>query len=190
MKSAQRFLLAVIVLLFARPAAATIGYHISLKNPEQHEFHVSMQIPTSELRSRSRCRYPGVERLIPGPRFCLSRPRRARNRIVRAVKTASHRKNSTNKPGKFLCRRPRVAASHKCQLHHRMGRSRPLQFATRRSSRLREFRRSADVHPHATRRRHHRPIRRRSRQAGAAVAELPARLHAELIRSRKLRQTG
>jgi predicted metalloprotease with PDZ domain len=48
MKWALRFSVAVIVLLFARPAAATIGYHISLKNPEQHEFHVSIQIPASE----------------------------------------------------------------------------------------------------------------------------------------------
>jgi predicted metalloprotease with PDZ domain len=48
MNSALRFVVAVMVLLFARPAAATIGYHISLKNPEQHEFHVSMQVPASE----------------------------------------------------------------------------------------------------------------------------------------------
>ena len=48
MKSGLRFVVAVIVLLFARPAAATIGYHISLKNPEQHEFHVSMHVPASE----------------------------------------------------------------------------------------------------------------------------------------------
>ncbi|MGA8983320.1 MAG: PDZ domain-containing protein [Candidatus Acidiferrales bacterium] len=48
MKAAQRFLLVVVVLLFARPAAATIAYHISLKNPDQHEFHVSMQTPTSD----------------------------------------------------------------------------------------------------------------------------------------------
>jgi predicted metalloprotease with PDZ domain len=45
MKSARRIVLAVILLFFARPAAATIGYHISLKNPEQHLFHVSMEIP-------------------------------------------------------------------------------------------------------------------------------------------------
>jgi predicted metalloprotease with PDZ domain len=45
MKSAQRIVLAVTLLFFARPAAATIGYHISLKNPEQHLFHVSMEIP-------------------------------------------------------------------------------------------------------------------------------------------------
>jgi len=48
MKSALRFVVAVMVLLFARPAAATIGYHISLKNPERHAFHVSMQVPASE----------------------------------------------------------------------------------------------------------------------------------------------
>ncbi|MGA8409651.1 MAG: PDZ domain-containing protein [Candidatus Acidiferrales bacterium] len=47
MKAAQRFVLTFVLLLFARPAAATIGYHISLKNPEQHEFQVSMQIPVS-----------------------------------------------------------------------------------------------------------------------------------------------
>jgi predicted metalloprotease with PDZ domain len=45
MKSAQRIVLAVVLLFFARPAAATIGYHISLKSPEQHLFHVSMDIP-------------------------------------------------------------------------------------------------------------------------------------------------
>src|SRR5271170_7176992 len=45
MKSARRIVLAFTLLFFARPAAATIGYHISLKNPEQHIFHVSMQIP-------------------------------------------------------------------------------------------------------------------------------------------------
>src|ERR1700740_11906 len=48
MKSALRFIVAVIVLLSARPAAATIGYHISLKNPEAHQFQVSMQVPASE----------------------------------------------------------------------------------------------------------------------------------------------
>jgi predicted metalloprotease with PDZ domain len=48
MKAAQGIVIAVMVLLFARPAAATIGYHISLKNPEQHEFQVSMHVPTSE----------------------------------------------------------------------------------------------------------------------------------------------
>ncbi len=48
MKVAQRIVMAVSVLLFARPAAATIGYHISLKNPEQHKFQVSMQIPAGE----------------------------------------------------------------------------------------------------------------------------------------------
>jgi predicted metalloprotease with PDZ domain len=45
MKSARRIVLAVTLLFFARPAAATIGYHISLKNPGQHLFHVSMKIP-------------------------------------------------------------------------------------------------------------------------------------------------
>jgi predicted metalloprotease with PDZ domain len=45
MKSAQRIVLALTLLFFARPAAATIGYHISLKNPEQHLFHVSVEIP-------------------------------------------------------------------------------------------------------------------------------------------------
>jgi predicted metalloprotease with PDZ domain len=48
MKSALRLVVAVMILLFARPAAATIEYHISLKNPEQHEFHVSMQVSASE----------------------------------------------------------------------------------------------------------------------------------------------
>lgn len=47
MKSAQRIVLAVTLLFFARPAAATISYHISLKNPEQHLFHVRMQIPAA-----------------------------------------------------------------------------------------------------------------------------------------------
>jgi predicted metalloprotease with PDZ domain len=45
MKSAQRIVLAVTLLVFAQPAAATIGYHISVKNPAQHLFHVSMEIP-------------------------------------------------------------------------------------------------------------------------------------------------
>src|SRR5271163_75029 len=45
MKSARRIVLAITLLFFARPASATIGYHISLKNPEQHLFHVEMQIP-------------------------------------------------------------------------------------------------------------------------------------------------
>jgi predicted metalloprotease with PDZ domain len=47
MKSAQRIVLAITLLVFARPAAATISYHISLKNPEQHLFHVKMQIPAA-----------------------------------------------------------------------------------------------------------------------------------------------
>jgi predicted metalloprotease with PDZ domain len=47
MKSARRIVLAVVLLSFARPAAATIGYHISLKNPEQHLFHVSVEIPAA-----------------------------------------------------------------------------------------------------------------------------------------------
>ena len=38
--------LAALVFVFsARPAAATIDYRVSLKNPEQHVFHVSMQVP-------------------------------------------------------------------------------------------------------------------------------------------------
>jgi predicted metalloprotease with PDZ domain len=45
MNSAQRIVLAATLLFFARPAGANIGYHISLKNPEQHLFHVSMEIP-------------------------------------------------------------------------------------------------------------------------------------------------
>jgi predicted metalloprotease with PDZ domain len=45
MKSAPRIVLGIVLLFFARPASATIGYHISLKNPEQHLFHVSMEIP-------------------------------------------------------------------------------------------------------------------------------------------------
>ena len=48
MKSARRIVLAVMILSFARPASATIGYHISLKNPEQHLFHVKMQIPAPD----------------------------------------------------------------------------------------------------------------------------------------------
>jgi predicted metalloprotease with PDZ domain len=44
MKSARRIVLAIVLLFCARPASATIGYHISLKNPEQHVFHVSMEI--------------------------------------------------------------------------------------------------------------------------------------------------
>jgi len=35
----------LVFLLGARPAAGTIGYKISLKNPEQHVFQVSMTIP-------------------------------------------------------------------------------------------------------------------------------------------------
>ena len=46
------------MLLFARPAAATIRYHISLKNPEQHSFHVSMQIPAGETDRDSSLRIP------------------------------------------------------------------------------------------------------------------------------------
>jgi predicted metalloprotease with PDZ domain len=45
MKSARRIVLGIVLLFFARPASATIGYHISLKNPEQHLFHVSVEIP-------------------------------------------------------------------------------------------------------------------------------------------------
>jgi predicted metalloprotease with PDZ domain len=47
MKSARWIVLAIVLLFFARPAAATIGYHISLKDPEQHLFHVSMEIPAA-----------------------------------------------------------------------------------------------------------------------------------------------
>ena len=47
MNSAQRIALAVTLLFFARPASATISYRISLKNPEQHLFHVNMQIPAA-----------------------------------------------------------------------------------------------------------------------------------------------
>jgi predicted metalloprotease with PDZ domain len=47
MKSGRRIALAVTILMFARPATAAIGYHISLKDPEQHLFHVKMQIPAA-----------------------------------------------------------------------------------------------------------------------------------------------
>jgi predicted metalloprotease with PDZ domain len=47
MKSARRIVLAIVLLFCARPASATIAYHISLKNPEQHVFHVSMEIPAA-----------------------------------------------------------------------------------------------------------------------------------------------
>jgi predicted metalloprotease with PDZ domain len=47
MKSAQRIVLTVALLFFGRPASATIGYHISLKNPEQHLFHVELRIPVA-----------------------------------------------------------------------------------------------------------------------------------------------
>jgi predicted metalloprotease with PDZ domain len=47
MNSARRFVLAVTLLFCARPASATISYRISLKNPEQHIFHVEMQIPAA-----------------------------------------------------------------------------------------------------------------------------------------------
>jgi predicted metalloprotease with PDZ domain len=47
MNSARRIVVALTLLFFARPASATIGYHISLKNPEQHLFHVKMQIPAA-----------------------------------------------------------------------------------------------------------------------------------------------
>jgi predicted metalloprotease with PDZ domain len=47
MTSAHRMVLVVTLLFVARPASATIGYHISLKNPEQHLFHVEMQIPVA-----------------------------------------------------------------------------------------------------------------------------------------------
>ncbi len=46
MKSAQRIVLVAALLFLARPAGANISYHISLKNPEQHLFHVSMEIST------------------------------------------------------------------------------------------------------------------------------------------------
>ncbi|MGA3299580.1 MAG: PDZ domain-containing protein [Candidatus Acidiferrales bacterium] len=44
----ELFLAAIAVVVFVlapRPAAATIKYHISLKNPESHIFHVRMEIP-------------------------------------------------------------------------------------------------------------------------------------------------
>jgi predicted metalloprotease with PDZ domain len=47
MKSARQIALAITLLFCARPASATIGYHISLKNPEQHLFHVEIQIPAA-----------------------------------------------------------------------------------------------------------------------------------------------
>ena len=47
MNSARRIVLVLTLLFFARPASATIGYHISLKNPEQHIFNVEMQIPAA-----------------------------------------------------------------------------------------------------------------------------------------------
>jgi predicted metalloprotease with PDZ domain len=47
MNSAGRIVLALTLLFFVRPATATIGYHISLKDPEQHLFHVKMQIPAA-----------------------------------------------------------------------------------------------------------------------------------------------
>ncbi len=49
MNLARRIGLAAILLFFARPAGATIRYHISLKNPERHLFHVSMEIPVSDV---------------------------------------------------------------------------------------------------------------------------------------------
>src|SRR5277367_6083891 len=40
------FLAAVaVVLLASKPAVATIKYHVSLKNPESHIFHVRMEFP-------------------------------------------------------------------------------------------------------------------------------------------------
>src|SRR6202522_4664497 len=35
------------LLIIPKPAAATIKYHVSLKNPEAHIFHVEMEIPPS-----------------------------------------------------------------------------------------------------------------------------------------------
>src|SRR5580692_7342446 len=48
MNAAQRIVFAVALLFCARPAAANIAYHISLKNPEQHLFHVSIEIPVAQ----------------------------------------------------------------------------------------------------------------------------------------------
>jgi predicted metalloprotease with PDZ domain len=48
LKLARRTFLLASLFLLARPAAATIRYRISLRNPDQHFFHVSMQIPTSD----------------------------------------------------------------------------------------------------------------------------------------------
>src|SRR5277367_447047 len=47
MKLRRDVFLAVVavVWLASKPAAATIKYHISLKNPESHIFHVRMEIP-------------------------------------------------------------------------------------------------------------------------------------------------
>jgi len=43
---------AFVFLLSARPAAGTVGYKISLKDPEQHVFHVSMTIPRPAPETR------------------------------------------------------------------------------------------------------------------------------------------
>ncbi|MGA7920844.1 MAG: hypothetical protein WCA38_14360, partial [Candidatus Acidiferrales bacterium] len=48
MKSAGRIFLAVSMLFLARPLSATVRYRVSLKNPEQHSFHISMEIPVGE----------------------------------------------------------------------------------------------------------------------------------------------
>jgi predicted metalloprotease with PDZ domain len=47
MRSCVRFCVVVVLILVARPAAATIKYRVSLKNPEAHIFHVRMEIPPS-----------------------------------------------------------------------------------------------------------------------------------------------
>jgi predicted metalloprotease with PDZ domain len=48
LKSASRIVFVILLLVIARPVSATIRYRISLKNPEQHFFRVSMEIPVNE----------------------------------------------------------------------------------------------------------------------------------------------
>ena len=163
MKSAQRIVLAVTLLFFARPAAATISYHISLKNPEQHLFHVRMQIPAAAADQEIVVALPAWNALYQVRDFSY------RVRDVRASNSATpaaalpirhaRQANLENFASQAQAADSALPQAHRhARLQHRMGRSRSVQFAIERAPRLPEFRRSADVPSHATRRRRPGPV--------------------------------
>ncbi len=136
MKSARRIVLAITLLFFARPASATIGYHISLKNPEQHLFHVSMEIPAAAADQEIVVALPAWNALYQVRDFSYRvRDVRARNSAAAAAAPLPVRMldKQTWKISLAGASAPaQRSARRDTRLQHRMGRSRSVQFAAER----------------------------------------------------------